>query len=791
MAEDLQRFVNDEPIKARRIGPVERLGRWCRRNPLPASLLAGIVLIFLGGFAGVTWQWREAEAARQSEAGERKRAEELRQGAETARDEADQARAAAENSREAARAEAYRATLSEARALRAGRQPGWRDEALANLARLAGSPSPKRDLLELRTEAVAALSSPDVHLIARIEPSSPISSFAFGPDGQTLATVGSDGGLDFWNVQELKHVAATEGLADKRPRTAWQRDRVLFLPGGQGWAETTPDQGVVFIDSSGKRASRRPITRGSHAASRVTVDAAGNLIGVAWAGAGVTVHDLASGKMLEESSGYACALSPDGQWLAHEGPKSEVLLRRIGSKDPETSLGHHNGLITKFAFSADGRTLGSASWDRTAILWDVAGRSQPVVLRGHRETVNDLAFSPDAGWVVTAGNDFTARVWDVLTGQSLATLPCSSFVLDVGWSPDGALLAMTDYPGSIFLYRVTGRQIAQRLTGHGHGVQCVCANPRRERLATGADDHMVFDWDLATTRPSTRWKGTDPEMVTCVAYSPDGALLATGTGYGTLSVRDAETGEIKWRWDLHKGGIPALAFDSAGTRLASGDRRGTIIIWNLATGLPVQTLQGPYLLRSMAFLNGGRKLISENGDFVLLDVESGKREARISIPGGIRRFTADPTRTRLIVALNNGDLCSVSVPDLTPGHRSQHAHAGAIESLALSPDRRFLATGRADRRVVFRDPITFAPLLALPEWTAVVKDLAFTPSGRWLAYAGADSDVALWDLTALHEGLLAAGLAWDQPAPGVATAPGLAPEGENIRIDVPVLRRPR
>ena len=60
MAEDLKRFVEDRPILARRVSEAEKVWRWCRRNPLPASLLAGIVLVFLAGFAGVSWQWREA-----------------------------------------------------------------------------------------------------------------------------------------------------------------------------------------------------------------------------------------------------------------------------------------------------------------------------------------------------------------------------------------------------------------------------------------------------------------------------------------------------------------------------------------------------------------------------------------------------------------------------------------------------------------------------------------------------------------------------------------------------------
>ncbi len=64
MAEDLQRFVNDEPIKARRIGSVERLGRWCRRNPAVASLMAAVLVLMALGTALSTWQAVVANLAR-------------------------------------------------------------------------------------------------------------------------------------------------------------------------------------------------------------------------------------------------------------------------------------------------------------------------------------------------------------------------------------------------------------------------------------------------------------------------------------------------------------------------------------------------------------------------------------------------------------------------------------------------------------------------------------------------------------------------------------------------------
>jgi len=64
MGEDLQRFVNDEPIQARRVGSVERLGRWCRRNPAVASLTAAVLVLMAGGTAVSTWQAVVANLAR-------------------------------------------------------------------------------------------------------------------------------------------------------------------------------------------------------------------------------------------------------------------------------------------------------------------------------------------------------------------------------------------------------------------------------------------------------------------------------------------------------------------------------------------------------------------------------------------------------------------------------------------------------------------------------------------------------------------------------------------------------
>ena len=61
LAEDLERFAQGRPIQARRAGKVERLWRWCRREPVKAALSAALVLVLVGGIAGVVSQWLRAE----------------------------------------------------------------------------------------------------------------------------------------------------------------------------------------------------------------------------------------------------------------------------------------------------------------------------------------------------------------------------------------------------------------------------------------------------------------------------------------------------------------------------------------------------------------------------------------------------------------------------------------------------------------------------------------------------------------------------------------------------------
>jgi serine/threonine protein kinase/WD40 repeat protein len=810
MAEDLKRFVEDRPVRARRASEAERFWRWCRRNPLPATLLVAVVLVFLTGFAGVLWQWRVAETAREDEKNQRGRADAARQGAEMARDEAEQARAASEQSRAAAQTESYNAMLSEVRALRAGLMPGWRDKALSDLARLAVMPTPRRDLSELRTEAAATLGTPDIRLVARVElPADDLGSFTFSPDGRTLLTAGRKTGLDFWDVPGNRHLSSVDGAAVSQSTA----DRAVYLPDGQGLAVGTRDHGVVFTDAQGARTARAPITQGASEPTKLVISANGRRLAVAWTGgAGLTVHDAASGALLGKfkDPNLPFALSPDGRWLARQ-ENADIVLLPISSGEARVVLGRRGGVsAAALAFSPDGSRL-AATFHKPAtadegqaepyevgqvVLWNVAKREQVGTLRGHRERVLDVAFSPDGEWIATGSLDYTARIWETRTGQNVATLSGSSSPpFRVQWSPAGDYLAASmNNSREVFLYRVTGRYgVQQWLAGHRVELGSLAAHPRRERLATAGYTELM-SWDLSAPRPSPAALGTSPGAATALAYSPDGSLLAVASWRGAeprqVVIRDATTGAVRGRLSGPQV-VYALAFDPTGGRLACGDVAGNVVVWDLATGRPVRQFVTGSDVRSIVFLDHPSRLLTHGKDAVFLfNSESGQEERKVDVAGGgIRRLVADRARGRLVVGLQGGAITSLSLPDLTPGPRLENAHDGGVECLALSPDGRLLASA-SDHRVVLRDAQSFEALLSFPLWAGTVRDMTFDSEGRRLAVVGTDSDVDLWDLTALRDGLTALGLAWDRPAPAVAPAPARAVEGEQSRLAVPVLRRP-
>jgi eukaryotic-like serine/threonine-protein kinase len=601
LADDLKRFVEDRPIRARRASVRERLWRWCRRNPVVAALIAVVQVTLLGLLVLAFWSHLSISQALHDK--DKALVEEARQ-----RSQADSARAEAMKLRDAAVAQAYRALLSETRALRLAHTSGWRYQALHNLQRLARLDTPKRNLADLRSEAIACIGAFDASLATRfVGHTESIWSLDFSPDGSLLASAGYDGRVQVWDVNEGRQVRAVLDPAVNLARRHFDTSplpAVRFRPDGSSLAYATWNKGVALL---GLRADQAPtVSLGAPAAARyLAFDTRGRLLAVSWGDGRVCLYNAASGQLLREIQTkvgvnyyFPVALSPDGRLLAAIGPQNTVQLYTLADEKGPVSLGRHRGTVRSLSFSPAGDVLASASEDHTVKLWHITRANQdPITLLGHNARVNCVAFSPDGNLAASASDDQTVRLWETRTGLPLMVLhPGTAPWLSVAISPDGSRLAVggarsnDSFP--VCLYQLTSRQEKRRLAGHTYFVKTLAFHPFKPSLVSGGGDRNLITWDLQTARQQHLWPGTRNNAIYTVAFAPASDLLAVGVGsFGNTSGKDfaidlweVETGTIRRRLLGPQGNVHGLAFDPRGKLLAAGTSGGSTFLWNAQTG---------------------------------------------------------------------------------------------------------------------------------------------------------------------------------------------------------------
>jgi WD40 repeat protein len=317
-------------------------------------------------------------------------------------------------------------------------------------------------------------------------------------------------------------------------------------------------------------------------------------------------------------------------------------------------------------------------------------------------------------------------LWDMETGRSFRKLAVrKSDLFDVAFSPnkEPKLLASAGEDGKIILWdTATQRPYGEPLKGHLNLITDVAFSPDGKTLASSSIDWTILLWDVETQQQLGEPLLGHVFYPMSVAFAPpDGKLLISG-GCGKAGgvFETCTAGEIRF-WDVdtgqslgpplaaHSGSVSSLAFSPDGKTLASGGDDHNILLWDVAERRPLgPPLSGHKLeVYSVAFSPDGKLLASGSRDtrVILWDVKS---------------------RTQLGLPLTG--------------------HVDTVTRVVFSPDSRQVASASGDSTVMIWDVATGQLMISFDSHSEWISSVDFSPDGKILASGGDDGTIQMWDI---------------------------------------------
>ena len=449
-----------------------------------------------------------------------------------------------------------------------------------------------------------------------------VSSIAFSPDGQLLASGSADDGtIKLWDVETGQNTATFT----EKPEPGSSMLCVVFSPDSTKLAVGSAE-GIKLLE----------VPTGEHIYTRQHID---------------------FGKLESPVRIFSVAFSPDGTKLA-SASWDGVKLWDVETGQNITTLRGHTRVVSSVAFSPDGLTLASHLVDGIQ-MWEVSTGQHISTLAEPSNFVTCFAYSPDGTRLVTGSADarnaeHTLKLWDVETEENIATLQGhTDLVTTIAHSRDGTLLASGSQDKTVKLWAVSTGEIIATLQGHEKRIFSIAFSPDSTKLASGSEDTSIRLWEVPTGKALYTLGGVnspqvpvqvlparrpgeainelqtddtvdiEPEiirgLVFSVAFSPDGTKLASAS-WDKVKLWDVETGHYfaTLTNELESSSF-SVAFSPDGTKLACGSWEDRVELWDIPTQKHIASFPGHTgNVRTVAFSSDGTKLASGSVDGTVL-----------------------------------------------------------------------------------------------------------------------------------------------------------------------------